>query len=444
MPRSVDGHAGASGAKVWLLGNSHPSADRSIPWDKSFGNLNDPAVIVVDLTTMTESILERIDESELDHARESIAGKFFHGGTIVVVTHPSLLARRHASGHFYNYEILPILPTTETAPEGHTIKASADHIFREYIDLIKKFTFTISKYTLTARCPPTDLREVGLDELPGQTITDGSGNRLGFALRLVGRDRSGLVRQVPGTGRLVILPPPPPESAYDGLGKILSVYGKAPPRREAPPSWAERVSLTRADRMQAEIAELEARAGEIQGQISDLLTRKGKILDHRRLLYAKGPELEEAVVAAFRALGFSEAKRAGGADRADCILDMGTSKYLHGLVEVKGADGRTGEGDIAQCVKWVEKLRGAEGRWSKPIFVPNQYRKKEYPASRKDRLRFEPNELDYAKTRGVCIIPSCVLFEAIRKTLDGAVPDKARAIEEITSTDGPLESVFWE
>ena len=308
--------------------------------------------------------------------------------------------------------------------------------------MIKKFTFTIDEYSLTARCPPTDLREVRLSELPGQTITDGSGNRLGFTLRLVGRDSRGLVKRVPGTGRLVLLPPPQPESAYDGLGKILSVYGKSPLRGEAPPPWAEKISFTVADQMQAQIAELDARVREIQGKITDLSGHRGEILDHRRLLYAKGPELEEAVVAAFRALGFAEAKPMGKSDQADCIIDINAGGYLHGLVEVKGADGRTGERHISQCVKWVDKAHEADGKPSKGIFVPNQHRSAEYPGSTKDRLWFEQKEIEYAKMRDVCIIPSCALFEAAKRALGGETPNREEIAARIAGAKGVLESVF--
>ena len=183
-------------------------------------------------------------------------------------------------------------------------------------------------------------------------------------------------------------------------------------------------------------------ASEIYAQVSDLRGRRGTILGHHRLLYTKGPELEEAVVDAFRALGFVEAKQMAGADQADCIIDVNAGGYLHGLVEVKGADGRTGERHISQCVKWVDKAHEADGQPSKGIFVPNQHRSAEYPGSTKDRLRFEEKELEYAKMRDVCIIPSCALFEAAKRALDGEAPDRTKIAEKIAATKGVLERVF--
>ena len=183
-------------------------------------------------------------------------------------------------------------------------------------------------------------------------------------------------------------------------------------------------------------------ASEIRAQVSDLRGRRDEILGHRRLLYAKGAELEEAVVDAFRALGFAEAKQMAGADQADCIIDINAGGYLHGLVEVKGADGRTGERHIAQCAKWVDKAHEADGKPSKGIFVSNQHRSAEYPGSTKDRLWFEEKELEYAKMRDICIIPSCVLFEAVKRALDEEAPVRAEMAARIAGTGGVLERVF--
>ena len=131
-----------------------------------------------------------------------------------------------------------------------------------------------------------------------------------------------------------------------------------------------------------------------------------------------------------------------GSDQADCIIDINACGYLHGLAEVNGADGRTGERHISQCAMWVDKAHEADGQPSKGIFVPNQHRNAEYPGSTMDRLRFESSELEYVKMRDVCIIPSCALFEAVKKALDGAALDRAEIAARIAGTRGVLERVF--
>ena len=65
---------------VWLLGRDHLHANRSLKWDGSFGNLSDPDALIVDLTALTEQILQSTNKTELDQAQKSIAGKLLYGG----------------------------------------------------------------------------------------------------------------------------------------------------------------------------------------------------------------------------------------------------------------------------------------------------------------------------------------------------------------------------
>ena len=438
MVKSKGGTAGASGTKIWLLGSEHPGADRSIPWYESFGNLNDADVILVDLTTMTKQVLKKINGDNLAHARESIADKMFDGGTIIVVTQPRFSVERSDSG-ISNYGILPATLETKRVPTGLEIRVGADHDFKAYIDGVKKFTFQIDRYRATFHRAPTKIGRVALAETPGQEVTDNSGNNLGLTLQAVAINH-GDVQEISGTGRLVFLPPPS-GSAYDGIERILSAYGKSSIHGEAPPPWAEKASPARANQLQAEIAKLREQRDQVQGRMDALARERGGVLEHGRLLYSKGAGLEAAVADAFRLLGL-EAEQAGGADEEDCVLTMGAGGYARGVVEVKGADGRTRQQDIVQCGKWVDVWYAREGKLPKGVFVPNQHRMKEYPKSEQERLRFEPNELEYAKAKDVCIIPSCVLFEAVKRVLDGVEPDRAEIAARIAGTKGVLERVF--
>ena len=455
MIGEVDDLGAGRDPQVWLLGNSHPAADRSIAWRGRLPNLGDPDVLIVDMTTLTEETLRGIDDAELDRAQRSIDDKFFGGGgAIIVITQPEFSAppkdpltlepktpphARLAGPHAYSsYRILPAVPETVAVPAGRRIRPDDGHDFKAYLNGIGHFTFYIAKWRPRAACAPG--RAISPGKVPGQSVMDNSGNHLGFTLVPKGHGyATSHPKHAVNEGKLVLLPPYT-EPAGDAIGKILSACRKAPPCGEAPPPWAESLSFAKADTLQEQIAELEARAGGTQA--TDLRRRRGDILGHRRLLHAKGPELESAVVNALRTLGFSEAMQLGGPDQADCIIDIYTAGYLHGLVEVEGADGRTGKRHISRCVKWVDKKHGLDGRMSKGIFVPNQHRNAEYPGSIKDRLWFEAKEVEYAEMKNVCIIPSCVLFEAARKAIDKKAPDRAVMEAKIARTRGVLERVF--
>ena len=163
---------------------------------------------------------------------------------------------------------------------------------------------------------------------------------------------------------------------------------------------------------------------------------------YQRLLHAKGSDLEDAVGAAFKALGFAEITKCGGRDAADWIFGARTNDYQRVVVEVKSADKRTKHRHIVQCNKWADDLAGRTGESVKGILVANQYCPSEYPGSIDDRIFFERNELDYARKKDVCIIPSCDLYEAVKKVLDGAPPDRDATEQKITDARGVLRDVL--
>ena len=459
---TVEGGGPSAGRdpQVWLLGNTHPFADRSIDWHDRLPNLGDPGSLVIDMTTLTMGTIRQIGSLKLDQVKEYVRDKLFGGGgTIVVVTAAEFSAppidaetarpisplgspfgSPFADQHKHsNYRVLPTILETVQTEKGRKILPDAGHDFGAYLGAVGHFTFYIAKCGEMFHTGPRN-RQFALERVDGQNIRDNSGHDLGLTLDAV-EERGTRAGRTKNAGRLVFLPPYT-ELAADAIGKILSACGKAPPCGEAPPPWAEGLSFAQADGLQARIAELETDASKIQDQIAKLDRQRDDILAHRRLLYAKGADLESAVAVALKTIGFAEARQMGGPDQADCIIDINTGGYLHGLVEVKGADGRTGERHISQCVKWVDKAHEADGKLSKGIFVPNQHRSAEYPGSTKDRLWFEQKEIEYAKMRDVCIIPSCALFEAVKKTLDGEAPDRTKIAEKIAGTKGVLERVF--
>ena len=77
----------------------------------------------------------------------------------------------------------------------------------------------------------------------------------------------------------------------------------------------------------------------------------------------------------------------------------------------------------------------------KGIFIPNQFRLEKYPDSQSNRLHFEPNEIDYSEKRDICIIPSCVLFESVKKILNGKSPNRKKIEEQIINTKGILKEI---
>ena len=447
--------------RVWLLGRAHPSADRSISWDKDpFPNLSDPDALVVDLATLTAPVLERMGKAKLDQARDLIRDKILNRGTVIVITQPLFWAdpsrapnKNHLSTpdlsvgnpHAYsNYEIFPTLLATKNVPDGEVIEVDDGHDFKKYLDSVQRFSFYITDYSPRA-VSDTLGSSINIELMPvkGQGIRDNSGHDLGLTLVAETVDHYHQTADpLESTGRLVFLPPPPAELVDDAIENIMSACGKDIPPASVLPAWAERLSLGPVGRHRARIADLEERKAEIQGEIDGLARRNDRILAHRRLLYSDGPELEDAVVEAFRTLGFDDIERMGKADEEDASFAMDGTRYSSGVVEAKGAGKGTLLRHILQCSMWAAKRAAADGKPSKGIFVPNQHRHRPYPESSEIRIKIELNQLKQAEMDDVCIIPSCVLFEAVSRVLGGETPDRAGIAGRIADSKGVLKDVL--
>ena len=446
----------ARGEQVWLLGNTHPAADRSIGWRDPLPNLGDPDALIVDMTTLTGDAIREMGGEKLDQIRKYIEDKFLGGdSTIAVITAAEFSAPLQdlspggppapPSGTSApprarsNYSILPVALDTVPVADGRRILCDELHNYEAYVGAVEHFGFYIAGYSQTIHSSLHG-RQFFLGRVDLQDITDNSGHDLGFELAVTAVEGDELLKWIERTGYLVFLPPYT-QPAADAIGTLLTFFGSGAPRGEVSPPWVEKISLTRADLLRVEITGLEEQRDQVQGRMDALARERDGVLGHWRLLYSRGGGLEAAVADAFRLLGL-EAKQAGGADEEDCVLAMDAGCYAHGVVEVKGADGRTRQQDIVQCGKWVDVWYAREGKLPKGVFVPNPHRMKEYPKSRQERLRFEPNELEYAEAKDICIIPSCALFEAAKRALDGEAPDRAGIATRIAGTKGVLERVF--
>lgn len=445
------GRRAAQDLQVWLVGNRHSNADKSIGWDDPFPNLSDLDVLVADLTTLTEPVLRRIDKAKLDQARKLLEDRLFSGGTIVIITQPvhstgpggALPGSASPTPAYTNYHIFPLSIRTMAVPDGTRIVTDDSHDFRAYARSIKSFSFHIETYYPEINPElPASSHNAGLAFIPGQGIRDNSRHDLGSTLSIAAVRNGQFSGWLPGAGRLVLLPPPT-EPAHEAIGKILSVYGKTSPRPELPPGWAEQVPLEPVEKCRAEMARLESEKFKIQGEIDRLASKNDRILAHRRLLYSRGPDLEDAVIQAFGALGFDDVESKGGADMEDAALGMGSgTPYRRGVIEVKGTNRGTRMQDIDQCDRWARQRAAADGTPSKGIFIPNQHRLKPYPESSEIRVRIEPNQLEQARLKDICIIPACALFEAVRRVLDGEKPDRASIAARIAASKGVLEDIL--
>ena len=424
-------------SKIWILGNKHPHADKSILWDEPFPNLGDPDVLIVDLTPLTKEILDRTDKDKLNQLSSTLCDKFLHGGTIIVLTPSKPLSA--------SYSFLPVVPYFLFVPDGFNIKPDLDHYFMSYLKAVKKFTFYIQRFDSDPINFSLNSDYIGpntsCSPVSDQAVTDNSGHCLGATFSIFIQEK-GVMTRVKESGKLVFLPPYT-ESSDDALEKIICRYRPTSVNKEPEPQWATNVSLPSLNDIQSKIDTLESKKKELQAQSNALTKEKQILLGHKRLLYSKHSELEDAVANAFKVLGFQEIRKLREQNFEDWVFDFKHEKDVkYGVIEVKGADKRTKQNDIIQCSKWVDERMEIDNKISKGIFVPNQYCQMPYPESSKDRKKFESNELGAARMKRICIIPSYVLFEAVKQILENKKYDRKEIEKKIFNSEGVLETLL--
>ena len=145
------GRAAEQDARVWLLGNAHPRADRSIDWDDDpLSNPSNPDALVVDFSALTTPVLGKIGRAKLDRAREIVRDKIRNCGTVIVMAQPFFWANPHHAPDknlspspdlpmgdplaCSYYQIFPTWLATTHVQRGKKIVVGAEHDFGEHMD----------------------------------------------------------------------------------------------------------------------------------------------------------------------------------------------------------------------------------------------------------------------------------------------------------------------
>lgn len=430
-------------SKIWVLGSHNSNADRNIWWDENFQNLSDPDILIINLPTLADNELYFIDKEKFLKARDAIFEKFFHRGTIIIIT-SSRIDKEDRTRTYSNYDLSPIDVHTVKVPEGHVIRYDEVNEYSSYLKEVKKFDFHLNfDTTMTMHYIPREMQQnISVLPLKGQECTDNSGHILGRQYSIFFVDQYRNVGKIyPDVGKVVFLPPIE-DKTDTTVNKILEILGRSSIRKEEPfPEWTNKITITNLKKTENELLKLDKEKQELETKINVVQKEKQKLQNHLKLLYTSGTSLEDAVYEAFKLLGFNDINQVREADLEDWVFKFNNSSdFDYGILEVKGSENRTSLANLTQCNKWVEDYL-LENKKGKGIFVTNQHRLEEYPNSRQKKLHFEPNELDYARTRQICIIPSCVLFEAVNKALEGKAKSRADLEKLIAETNGVLNEL---
>jgi len=421
-----------SDQKIWVLGSAGTKADKHIEWSYAWPYFGDPDVLIINLPALSDAILKLLEGKKLQDSESMIYDKFIHGGTIIIITSKRFEEAIKGFGYFSNYYLSPVDLETVSVTEGHEVIFDEDkHPFAEYLKHVKKFNFYLKDYNFSKLKARSE--HLFSSNLPiynsDYAISDKAGHDLGYCF---GSD----------TGQTIFLPPVSEISSIESINILIEkIKGPQKIVKEDIPDWVSRVSVFGLNKKNSEIDELKSDVAKLKEKIVSAESEKKKLLDYTRLLFAYGKLLETSVFGAFKLLGFDEIKQIRDVELEDGIFEFKNKKdFQYGVIEVKGSENRTSLANLTQCNKWAEDYL-LENKTAKGIFIPNQHRLKEYPTSKTDKLHFEPNEFEYASKRQICIIPSCVLFEAVNKKLAGKGKTREGIEELIIKTDGLLDEL---
>ena len=411
--------------EIWVVGSTNTNADRSLNWHSLPSNFNDPDIIIMNLNALNQDILRHVNKEKFRKSKNDIFNKFLNGGNFVFLTSPLL-----GDDDFNNFHLCPIKYSYE---ENKTKKILYDkkYSFSPYLEKIREVNFIISDFHINdelINIKPTNtisrvIKDIFLKVKDHSIHT----NPIKLSREIIATDNSQNViaarlwLQVNGywkSGSIIFVPSPNTDDINEVIDILLEISGKTT-IGESMPEWVSNINIPKLETIIQEIKSLESNKKTIENEIKKVESRRSEVETYYKLLVAKNSQLENSVYQAFKLMGFNEISKKRENNLEDWVIDFKINcKYIHGLIEVKGSDKRTSQAHLTQCSKWVDEYFNSS-IITKGIFIPNQYRQKIYPDSKGERMYFHPNELQYCELRDICIIPTSVIFDAVKEILDG-------------------------
>ena len=439
---------GASETVIWVLGARSPNADRSLDWYQVCPNLTNCDVLIVNLDSI-RNLDPAKGRMNFYDARKYIFDLLMTGEKTAIFVLPTSMKEISS----FLSQIMPVGPIFRTIAPCEFDKFNVEDLdeviveaFEDYLKTVKDCSYYIrsldheffwgtidpdSKWTTRETYDFTH-RIQYFRTLEFSSILNRARQRIGMSFRIVIEDRNST--ELFMTGFVHILPPPTEISVDEGIQVIVNhLIGLR--LKEPPPTWEENMRIPGLDEVISKISQFNIDIKRIAEQRKSFEIERDRLMKFRRLLWTKGEKvLQEAVKNAFIELEFTEIRQERARNKEDWIFNF-KSKPLIGVLEVTGADKRTSLKDLRKCADWVTDY-DEKGRDCKGIFIPNQYRRQEYPKSKKKREHFEKNEIQFARKHNICILPSHIVFEVVVEKMKGNPRFNRESVEErILSAD---------
>ena len=432
--------------QIWVLGSTHENADRCLLWREPFPNFSNCDILIINLSTLDKDTRNSIYES-LNEGRRYIFDLLMTSEKEAIVILPT-----DQDQDLIDW--LPLCPSIRKIKNANIGKYQVDSYLEDYMKTVEYCNYYIHSVNDSYFKGMTDPRSNWHENLPftnrieysecqvpdGKIIQNQAKQNIGGYIRYVFFEQTDRRTLSPlyTTGDLIFLPPSTKYRIEQAINLIVNnLVGKE--LKESPPSWVKNIEVPTLRDIERTIIEKEQTKSKLETEIKELIDQKDEKTRFRRLLWTKDAPLEDIVKDAFVCLGFPEIKKLRATNLEDWVIEFKTlSEYQFGVFEVKGADKRTALADLTQCNKWVEDYM-LDNKKANGIFVPNQFRLEDIKQSANSRQRehFEPNELKYAGSRDICILPSHEIFKAVIEKMNNSSAIIRKNLEEkIASAKG--------
>jgi hypothetical protein len=422
---------------IWVLGLKHSNARKSISWLSPFPNFSNCDVLVINLPLLEEEILKKRQADLNLEARRYIFDMLMARKDVIVI----LSANQNILSWLPIYPVInKVAPVKMKEDKGKTPWDAYLKTVEECDYYIRKFAF---QYIKALTDPGSEYHEnyyfteiaenshYFLDIATELEVKNRAEQVIGACIRFIIRYGDGVFyeRGTFVSGSITFLPPPTRVSVEEAIDLVINTLTGAEIAEPSPP-WEDQIDLPGLKDINEKIQQKERDKEKIIKEIRELQTEKDNLVKFRWLLWTKGTPLENAVRDAFIFLGFPEIRKIREENLEDWVIEFKHIKqYQYGVFEIKGADERTSLADLTQCNKWVEDYM-LENKKAKGIFVTNQYRSVDPLKNQEKREHFEKNEIEYAETRGICILPTHEIFYATVEKLNKNPKITRKFIEE--------------
>ena len=417
---------------IWCLGTKIDGC-RSVSWHDRDISFADCDVLIVTVGTLDKRTLDGLDTYARDSLSTEICKRFNQNQLLIVCIMAETIYGGSGFSQWHNYFWCPVKIGVQKIAQGATrlqsslTEANLAH-FKPYFDSMNEYDIGIVQSNRTTEYPAMTRSGdvVGCIHDMGY-ISDTSHICDTDYIRDTSRADS-YTRPSPV---LVFLPPL--RTLAESVNKVLEILD--PTRAASAPAWAEKIPISGADDIHAQIAALGKEISTKRQEVAMHKRRLSDLLQYRRLVYAHGSELESVVERALKLLGIKGLEQ-GEKGKEDFMFRPQThSDYPICVIEVKGTQNQINRDHLRQLGNWVDDHYSKLGE-AKGLLIANAFSSQDVVGPRSKQSVVSDDNLGYAEKKKFCILPTTVLLGLCNKVLkDDAVP--ADKIEHaLMSTSG--------